>query len=214
MLALFSLGPQEPTMTRPSRVLPALAGAAALTIAGMTPAAAAQWTHADPAGDVVSYKYDYKTDTETGPTAEPDNVTSDITQFKVSHTSRRVMLTTTLRDITAASGLMFYEIRAGKRTYSALQRLGTDRELPAFHLSRRDRTVRCSGVRRSVDRTTEKATVSIPRGCLDRPRWVRVGAGALEFTSGRTTETVFADDGLLAAGINDTLTLSPRVKRG
>jgi hypothetical protein len=204
-------------MNRPTLTLAALTGAAALTVAGMSPASAASWAHEDAVGDVRSYTWDERKGTESGPDPRPANTDTDIARFSARHTPRRVVLTTTLRDITPASGVTVYQIRTGNRAYEAVQRLGTKREMgPAFRLYRLNGDpVRCKGVRRSVDRTTEQAVVSIPRRCLGRPRWVRVGAGAVNVSETRTTFRLFFDDALRAgAGDLDNLRLSPRIRHG
>lgn len=211
-------------MIHPSRALAALAGAVALTITGMTPASAAHWGHDDAVGDVQS-----QTDTfneETGeenlgePTGAPDNTDTDVIRVGVNHRTQRVVLKTTLRDVTVNSGVVVYDLRTGNRRYSVLQRLGTDRMFPAFLISRGngDR-VRCRGVERSVDRAVNRATVSIPRGCLGSPGWVRVGVGAakLDMAKLNATETSFTtllDDAMRDAVVRDELALSPRVRRG
>jgi hypothetical protein len=204
-------------MNCPTRTLAALTGAVALTVAGMSPASAADWAHEDAVGDVESYTYNFKKDTETGPDAEPANTDTDITRFRANHKVRRVVLETTLRDITADSGAMVYQIRTGTRVYEAVQRLGTDRGMaPAFRLYRiSGKRVRCSGVERSVDRTTEQAVVRIPRSCLGHPRWVRVGAIAFNFTETRTAFSWFMDDALKdGAADPENFGRSPRIWRG
>lgn len=203
----------------PSRALAALAGAVALTITGMSPASAAHWSHDDAVGDVQS-----QTDTfneETGeenmgePTGAPDNTDTDVIRVGVSHRTQRVVLKTTLRDVTVNSGVVIYDIRTGNRRYSVLQRLGTDRMFPAFHISRGngDR-VRCTGVERSVDRAVNRATVSIPRRCVGSPGWVRVGVGAAKLNATETSFTALLDDAMQDAVVRDELALSPRVVRG
>jgi hypothetical protein len=198
-------------MNRSWRALAALTSAAALTVAGMSPASAAFWAHNDAVGDVVSYTWTEDSG-DSGPVRAPANTDTDITRFTAKHTARRVVLTMTLRDITAASGVAYYEIRTGTRRYWAQQRLGTNREQgPAFYF---ESPVSCSGVRRSVDRTTERAMVSIPRSCLGRPRWVRVGASADHATDTRTKDTYRFDDALRDGGRGFELVLSPRIRRG
>jgi hypothetical protein len=197
-----------------SRTLTALTSAAALTVAGMSSASAASWAHDDAVGDVLSYTSTKHT--ESGPDPAPANTNTDVTRFTARHTARRVVLKTTLRDITTASGVIQYEIRTGTRRYGAFQRLGTNREMgPAFELMRGNgELVPCTGVRRSVDRITEQATVNIPRSCLGRPRWVRVGAGAVNFKETQTSFAAFVDDALRDGLVKDNLALSPRIQRG
>lgn len=200
-------------MVHPSRTLAAFAGAAALTITGMSPASAANWGHDDAVGDVQSQTETFEGD-EGEQTSAPDNTDTDVTRVSVSHRSHRVVLETALRDVTANSGVVVYDIRTGDRRYSVLQRLGTDRTWPAFDLSRANGDhVRCPGVERSVDRAANSATLNLPRRCLGRPRWVRVGVGVAKVDAAtETTFTLLGDDAMQDAVISDDLALSPRVR--
>lgn len=206
-------------MIHPSRALAALAGVAALTITGVMPASAADWAHDDAVGDVQAQTetFDEGTgDVEEGePTTAPDNTDTDITRVAVDHRAHRIVLQTTLRDLTVDSGVVVYEIRTGTRNYSVLQRLGTDKTFPAFAFFRAngDR-VRCTGVERNVDRAANVATLNIPRRCLGRPAWVRVGVGALKLDMTETSFSVFSDDAMRDAVVSDELVFSPRVRRG
>jgi hypothetical protein len=152
---------------------------------------------------------------EGEPTTAPDNTDTDVTRVGVDHRLHRVVLTTALRDLTATSGFAVHDIRTGTRKFFVLQRLGTDRTLPGFDLSRGngDR-VRCAGVERRVDRAADVATVDIPRRCLGRPAWVRVGTGVVKFDETDTSTAFWADDALRDAQVRDSLALSPRVRRG
>jgi hypothetical protein len=153
-------------------------------------------------------------------TPAPDNTDTDVTGVSVDHRTHRVVLTTSLRDITRTSGVAVYEIRTGTRRYALMQRLGKDQTFPAFDFSRAngDR-VRCAGVERRVDRAAESATLNIPRHCLGRPEWVRVGVGAAKIDATQLDEAnytfaFFADDALKDASVLDELALSPRVRQG
>ena len=206
-------------MIQLSRALAALAGVAAFTVAGTSPASAVHWSHDDAVGDVQSQTDTF--DEETGevhegePTAAPDNTDTDVTRTSVNHRNHRVVLRTTLRDLTVGSGIAVYDIRTDTRRYSVLQRLGTDKGFPAFMFMRAngDR-VRCAGVERNVERTANYATVKIPRRCLGGPQWVRLGTGVAKFDETDTSFTFVADDAMRDAVISDNLRLSPRVGRG
>ena len=115
-------------MIHPARTLAALAGAAALTVAGVSPASAASWSHDDAVGDVQAQTETFDEATgevqEGEPTTAPDNTDTDVTRVSVDHRAHRVVLETTLRDLTVDSGFAVHELRAGTRRYSVLQRLG------------------------------------------------------------------------------------------
>jgi hypothetical protein len=200
------------------RALAVLAGAATLTLTGLSPATAARWAHDDALGDVQSVTDTFDPGTGEGhtgePTSAPDNTDTDVDRVSLRHSSNRVVLHLDLRNITVNSGIAVYDIRTDVRNYSVMQRLGTDRSFPAFDISRANgNRVRCAGVERSVDRAANRATLSIPRRCLDRPRWVRVGTGAAKFKETETSFTVLLDDAVRDAGTTDDLALSPRVRR-
>jgi hypothetical protein len=206
-------------VTHPSRALGVLAGAAALIITGMSPASASIWRHDDAVGDVHSQTDII--DEETGEFIEgefviaPENTDTDVSRIRVSHRTHRISLRTTLRDITRRSGFLVYDVRTDGRRYSVMQRLGKDRLFPAFDLSRANGgRVKCAGLTRTVDRATNRATVSIPRRCLGRPDWVRIGAGAAKIDITDTSVSVLVDDALRDALVLDTLGLSPRIERG
>lgn len=206
-------------MIHPSRALAALAGAAVLTVTSMTSASAATWTHDDNVGDVQTETDTFDPNTGEGQEGDlvnsPENTDTDVINVSVDHQARRVVLATTLNDITVDSGIVIYDIRTGTHNYWVMQRLGTDKSYPAFDFTRGNgRNVRCTGVQRSVDRDANVATVSIPRGCLGRPAWVRVGTGVMKADETDTSVTFFGDDALQDALNIDRLALSPRVRRG
>lgn len=206
-------------MIHHSRALAALAGVAALTLTGVAPASAARWTHDDAVGDVQSLTDPVDPGTGDSPDSEPvalpDNTDTDVTRVTVSHRTHRVVLDAALRDVQTTSGFLAYDIRTGTRRYVVMQRLGSDRTVPAFLFERANgHRVRCAGAEHSVDRAADTATLNIPRHCLGAPRWVRVGVGAAKFAETDTTTTFVADDALQDAVVKDDLALSPRVRRG
>ena len=206
-------------MIRPSHALTTMACAAAMFTASVSPASAAIWRHNDAVGDVQSETYSYDEETgeeyESGLVAAPENTDTDVSRIRVSHRTHRVVLKTTLRDLNDASGFVEYDVRTGARRYLVMQRLGRDRSWPAFHLSRMNGSGdRCAGVKRSVDRVNDRATVSIPARCLGRPDWVRVGAGAVKLDmTDDFAFTVLVDDAMQGAAALDKLAMSPRVHR-
>jgi hypothetical protein len=52
-------------------------------------------------------------------------------------------------------------------------------------------TVKCPGLRHSIDYGTEQVTMSVPRGCLGRPNWVRVDMSNFMFRG--ETEAAFQE---------------------
>ena len=197
------------------RTLVAAAGVAAMSLAGLAPASAATWSYDDSIGDVESYTVDFETEEESGPDPAPENTTSDVRRMSIKHLRGRLTLNALLVDIALESGYMQYEIRAGERRYFVLQRLGRNEFGPRFLFVRGNgRRVSCDGLYRGLDRQLEFTTVSIPRRCLGKPRWVRVGGAAIGLELNDSSFTQYVDDGLRDAPIQDRLTLSPRVYHG
>ncbi len=195
------------------RAATGVACVAALSLTGLAPASAATYSYDDGVGDVESFTVDFETEELIGPEPAPGRTDSDVKRMSVTHLRHRLTLNVQLVDIAARSGLMQYEIRTPTRRYFVLQRLGKEKFAPRFLFVRGNgRRVACDRVYRNVDRRLEFATVSIPRRCLGKPRWVRVGGAAIGLEAGENTFTEYVDDGLRNAPIQDRLTLSPRVR--
>ena len=202
-------------MSRPSRALAALACTAVIVAAGVAPATAADWSHADAVGDVQTITIDEETGEESELTPDPTNVDTDVTRMVVRHRTHTVALRMNLRDIRRSSGGAFFDIRTDGRDYFAIKRLGRDEFVPGWVLvGQRGRAVRCPEVRRYVDRSAELAVARIPRRCLGYPEWVRVGAGVQGFQESPDGFGFSLDDALTDGGVLDVLELSPRVYRG
>jgi hypothetical protein len=203
-------------VNRPYRAAAAFAGAAALTAAGLAPATAADWVRTDPVGDVQSLTFDENTVEEPELLPAPGNRNTDITEVVVRHRVNRVAVRLTLRNITGRSGLAVYDIRTDDRNYMAIKMLGKrEGSMPGWLLMRANgRFVRCSDVRRHVDRPADEAVVRIPRRCLGFPQWVRVGVGVQSVGGDFDSFEVWLDDGLRDGDVQDVLTLSPRIQRG
>jgi hypothetical protein len=75
------------------------------------------------------------------------------------------------------------------------------------------RHVRCA-VRHGVDYTKNVVTLSFPRTCLSKPRWIKVGIGSLRLDVNDANDAliIYADDAR-SATVADDLTMSRRVYR-
>ena len=136
-------------MIHPARALAALTGAAALTIAGMSPASAAYWTHDDAVGDVQTQTETFDEGTgdvqDSDLTPAPDNTDTDVTGVSVDHRTHRVVLTTSLRDITRTSGVaVWMNYRHPAVRPDAATRQGPDVSRVRLLAANGDR-VRCAG---------------------------------------------------------------------
>jgi hypothetical protein len=202
-----------------SRAVPALLLSVLLsggTVALAAPAHADRWTYDDAAGDVT---HTVVTETSVSIVTAPDQVNGDIVQVAVDH--RRTKVIVAIRTRSALVGQFAASVDLRTRGHMFLltsMRMpgfgGT--ELMDFKSHGDDPTVRCSGLKRklSADRTTIR--LSVPRSCLDDPRWVRVGVSLS--TSSLFTEEMYDDDGLktgmtLAGTIGFQTGKSPKIKR-
>ena len=78
--------------------------------------------------------------------------------------------------------------------------------------------VECNGLRHRIDYAANTVRISVPRRCLDRPRWVRVGAKTISLGVDRRGEVIRYDDAL-ATGTDgratpSRITLGQRLQRG
>jgi hypothetical protein len=179
---------------------------AAATLVPLVPTAAHadKYTFTDHTGDVVTYAKDGTT------TPAPDQVEGDIAWSKVQHKSRKVVLTMRLRELnTGTPAIHWYAIRTGKMKRIVLL------EAAAGHWGGKvalfkptGKKVRCT-VGRTIDYTSNTATVRVPRSCLGKPRWVKVAMQ--EASPGPDANTVYVDDARGNGGVNPVW--SPKVRR-
>jgi hypothetical protein len=198
------------------RLLTALAPAVLLM---PTAVHAAELTTEDAVADVVT----------VGPTEEgegdlanlvptPDNLTVDVVRTVVDHDVRRLRVRVDLRELgRERQYFAVLSVRTPTGTFQVeTQDLG---RRPKAELTRRGRSVECPRLRSVSDRTSSRATVTIPASCLGDPRWVRVGVGVAVLTTATNAEgveevVVLADDAHRAGDIRDRIALGPKVRRG
>lgn len=185
----------------------ALLTAGALVLAAGSTAHAADWVHVDPAGDVAKATYS-ETQEDPGFTAAPEERRIDVRRVRVVHRSTQVLVKFKTREaLPGRDFAIFAEIKTPDARYG-VERVSLFGESDTT-FTKGTRARSCRGLKVTIDRPARTATISVPRRCLESPRWVRVGLGVLRFRG----ETVYADDGL-SARIGDGLVLSPRVRRG
>jgi hypothetical protein len=174
----------------------------------------------DPAADVVSL----------GPTEQgggdldnlvpaPENLTADVVRTVVDHAASRVRVRLDLREL-GRSQVYFavLQVRTATGTFEVeTSHLG---RRPEVEMTRRSRAVECPRLRAVSDRSSARATITIPTSCLGSPRWVKVGAGVASIEDVTTADgveqaVVFADDAHRAGTIGDEdLAKGPKVRRG
>jgi hypothetical protein len=154
---------------------------------------------------------------------EPSFKEGDITRVAIRHTNRRVIIRTNYRELTRGEGfrVLVGQIRTNEHVARDVT-LFYDRDFAPkgeVVLSRHNGDeVHCS-LGKTLDFTANVIEVRIPRGCLSRPRWVRVGVGhvSMKFTGSETGgQTVVAIDDALRTGttLDSDLTWTPRIRKG
>lgn len=194
---------------RPRTFAAVLTVALAVTFAGALagPAYAEKYVSKDAKRDAVSFTFESEDQT-----AAPDNATADIVRVKVNHARGAIRFRAKLRDLSGPSlTLVGAEIKTNQKRYSLIfTRTGKRTSLDLTTAT--GKAIKCAGMQRSSDVDTDVVKFSVPRTCLDRPRWVRAGVGCAVVDE----EVVFADDALREGDLkaSGNLTLTERLKRG
>jgi hypothetical protein len=185
-------------------------------VALLTPAAA----HAekvvteDAVGDAVTL-VDESADLDEAIPA-PDHEGADVVRTAVAHGAKRLRVSVAFRALERDPfQFIVIRVRTPRGNYEVLvERLGGK---PITTIDRGPTTVDCDGLGAKVDLPADTVTASLPTSCLDAPRWVQVGVGAVS-VSGQQDDpelaAVFADDAHRDGAIRDNIAPGPRVRRG
>lgn len=173
-------------------------------------AQADRYSSADSVADIVSFPVSHGAPSTLAPA--PDRAQGDVVSSSVQHQRNAVVMRMQYRELdpSGAAGGHLFVIRT-----SRLARLVTVFTGPGYWDGKvvtedgLGRKVGCR-VARSIDYVANTATVVVPRSCLGRPRWVRVGMAGLSFDS---LDTVFADDAGSSGTVGDHPAYGPRVRR-
>lgn len=166
----------------------------------------------DPAGDVVTIVGD---DLDQA-TPAPEQTGADVVRTVVAHGDNRVAITVHFRGLRRDPfHFTAIRVRTPESTYDLLvERLGGT---PITSLYIGEHEVDCRALKGRVDLRTDSVGVTLPATCLDSPRWVRVGVGAVALESDRMDEehvVAGGDDAHRAGEIRDDLAWGPKVRRG
>ena len=201
-------------MTRPTRPTArpayALLAGLALTAATAASAEAATSRHADPAGDVVTY------DASGAPVTAADTRNGDIVSRSFTYTDTAVQVRVTYRDL-ARQGMQMSlngQVQTSSGATRVFQAYATPDSWAGGHYltTPRGMPVTCTGMRHTFDYTKNVATVTIPRGCLGKPSWVRLGVQHSWFDN----QGVMSIDDAGRTGWSESapVALSGRISRG
>ena len=166
------------------------------------PAHAGRQTTTDAARDV------YRIPAGGTPALQRDNRKHDIVRAGAIHRGRTVTLSLQVRRLARTGYIASWYVRTPDETWW----LHYDRQVgPAytslFHANGPE-VLDCEGLRGRALPRSERVVVTVPRGCIGRPAWIRFGA-----SMGLETETAhFLDDARIDAGFNSNrCRLGPRV---
>jgi hypothetical protein len=145
-------------------------------------------------------------------TPAPDVKDPDVTRLTVAHRARKVSVRLRLRDLTRTGqmeGVVIY-LRTNehvRREVDVVAGPGGWRGQANFSSPRR--SLRCKGLAHHLDYDQNVVTVTVPRSCLSRPRWVQAGVGAVKLTD----STAYVDDAQ-SQTVGNYPVWSPRIRRG
>lgn len=195
------------------RTIATLAVAAGLAVGTAGVASAQTLSVADAAGDVQSVDL---TSNQPTVTPQPTVTNGDIVNTVFTHSLRRINVTVQFADLQKVGVFRgdFLEVKTNE---------GVRRDVLLFaakgHWRGRMMMVRRDGTQvhcrldHSIDYDSNIVTLGFPRGCVSKPRWVKLGLGSVWADD----KTMYADDSQLTGGLDqssDDLTLSPRLRRG
>lgn len=176
-------------------------------------ASAATLAAPDAAGDVWKSTFDPQTAEET---VEPagSQVNVDLVRTVVKHTDTRLVVVARYADLAKSTNRFF--VYSQLRTDEGVKRdIGIDATMrwsgTAFLMGPRGE-VRCDGLRHSVDYAADVATVSVPRSCLSKPRWVQTRTGAIGFPADGAGDEAYLDSA--SDDTADEPSWTARVRRG
>lgn len=173
----------------------------------------------DAVADARSYTIDYESEQEPEFLLAPDEVSTDIVRTVAAHGAKRLRVTVHFRDLqnTRPQMTVIRVFGPGRAHQVVAEKVPGSSAVTA--LSTRADDVECRGLRAKVDGGEDTVTVSVPTACIDAPRWVQMGVGALGFElpvddPEALIETVFADDGHRDTISDNSIGRGPRIHRG
>lgn len=167
-----------------------------LTLSAAPSAVGEVWRATDPAGDVVEV-IDRNDDGQGFARVRPRWAHGDIRSLRVEHARRWVFIAVNFRNINPridTTQNFVFRTRRGQWSLSFDHKGSRVEPFSRFwYYDSRDAMARCPRLRFSINVAEDRVNVSVPRGCIGRPRWVRAGA----------TTWGLGDDDALRRGRND-----------
>lgn len=168
----------------------------------------------DAVGDVVTL-LDESVDLDEAIPA-PDHEGADVVRTAVAHGAKRLRVSVAFRALERDPfQFIVIRVRTPRGKYEVLvERLGGK---PITTIDRGRETVDCDGSGAKVDLRADTVTASLPTSCLDAPRWVQIGVGAVSVSGQQGNPelaAVYADDAHRDGAIRDNIATGPKVRRG
>jgi hypothetical protein len=183
------------------------AGATAVGTAAAAPARAEAYHHTDPAHDVVDRQSTDATDTIPA----PHQRTVDITRWNAAYRHSAVVSTMHVRDLVRGPWNAIWFLKTPDKDEYSLVLRHTDSGIE-MGLLHNHQTVPCTGLAKQARYGKDTLSVSVPRSCLGKPRYVRVEPDTgLTDSAGHDYE----DNGMRDGALNYTeIAYGPRLHRG
>jgi hypothetical protein len=189
-----------------------VAGALVLSAAGIAPAQAARYTHGDAAKDQTR-----TTCTDTGTCSDavdPTATNGDIVRVVAVHASRKVLVATKYSNLATSTEDTMQLVRivtnTGLQRFAVIHTPANSNNATVFLARPNGDPVKCRYIGAARDTTANVMELKVPRSCLGRPRWVKVGVGHLTGLG----EASVQDDALRNGSVGSNITLSTRIRRG
>ncbi len=178
--------------------------AAVLTSAAVAaPASAETFSKSDPAGDVESFDGQEQAGVTNG----------DIRRVRFEHARRNVTVRASFRDLARPGEAIQQYVRIDTPAASFQFVVFADQANRGGELAVVNGGPACPRADFRLDYGRDVFTLSVPRGCLDNPQWVRVGLGTLTSAGGENAPRI---DDALQRGFTfqeEDIKLSPRLSR-
>lgn len=146
----------------------------ALTLAPAAPALAGEQSAKDATKDVVV------SDLDGGVLDEaPKDRARDLTRIGLDYSRRQVALTAEVRELAAQGYAFVWEVRTpANRYWVRFDHLDADIGIEVYDVEA-EVPVACDGIQRRVSDRLDRVRLTVPRGCVGKPAWIRFGAVAV-----------------------------------
>ncbi|MGL5811178.1 MAG: hypothetical protein ACRCYQ_14650 [Nocardioides sp.] len=189
-----------------------LTTAVLMTVGGLAagPAGAERYTKRDRAGDAM--KVDVDQDLALSPA--PGQKHSDVVRTTIDHRGTQMVADVrmrNLRKIGATRGIeLIVLVETNKKNFTVqAKRYGAKKAKVTVFKGQAKR--RCKAARITISAKRDLVRVSVPRVCLGKPRWVKVGVGVI---GAETAKGVFFDDALRKRADLAAFRTTPKLRRG